>query len=150
MDKFREIDHTADFALEIFGGNLSELFIHAAEGMYSAIFGREVILTSGVRRADAEQSSPFVLTSFSVEELLVEWLSELLYLLETEDIIPLPLYEVSIAEKPEETHLRAKLCWNKYARTGLIKRKEVKAVTYHNLKIVRGKNLMKAVAVFDL
>ena len=132
---FEEIEHTADRALRIYGSNLGELLLNAVRGMNS-LMGTE--LTPG----SARQEKTVVLDALDAESLLVEWLSELAYWAETELLV---FNEFDI-ECVSPTHLTTKI---RGARVAHLE-KHIKAVTYHNLEIVRTDRGLAATVVFDV
>ncbi len=76
--KFEEIEHTADSALRIRGQNLEELFRNAAAGM---------LHLAGIEpSAGPTQKRRFELRASDDESLLVSWLEELLFLIETDEV----------------------------------------------------------------
>ncbi|MCK5419861.1 MAG: archease, partial [Desulfobacterales bacterium] len=77
---FEEVEHTADRALRIFGINLQELLISAAQGMTG-------LMVPDVSGVSAEVEKSIELDAIDAESLLVEWLNELAYWAETEMLI---------------------------------------------------------------
>ncbi|WP_019499672.1 archease [Pseudanabaena sp. PCC 6802] len=75
---FAEVDRTADWAYQVWGETLAELFIQAAIALYAL---------AGVH---LETAPPVVrdidLQGIDYESLLVAWLNELLYLRESENL----------------------------------------------------------------
>jgi SHS2 domain-containing protein len=133
--KFEEVEHTADWALRIFGRNLAELFGNAAAGMNSlmrsSVAGDAIVVTKRIE-----------LEAVDAESLLVAWLSELAFWAETESLIfsQFDFLELSPAR------LRAVI------QGGPIKEleKHVKAVTFHNLAIRRSPEGLEVTVVFDV
>jgi SHS2 domain-containing protein len=76
------------------------------------------------------------------EGLLVEWLSELAFLVEVKSFI---FQRVEILTF-SETYLKA----NVYGKIARELKVHIKAVTYHNLKIVETENGFEATVVFDI
>jgi len=132
---FEEIEHTADRALRIYGSNLKELLLNAAAGMYS-------LLDTEFAAADRFETKSVALEAIDAESLLVEWLSELAFWLETESLVfrKFDLHGLS------PTHLAATIYGSRAA--GL--QKHIKAVTYHNLAITRTEKGLTATVVFDV
>jgi SHS2 domain-containing protein len=132
---FEEIEHTADRALRIRGRNFEELLVNAARGLLTII---NPVPSAGTRTA----TRVFDLDALDAETLLVNWLSELAFWAETE-MLAFDRFEV---EQVSPTHLRA------VARGGRVERLErhVKAVTFHNLAIVRTPEGLTATVVFDV
>ena len=130
---FTEIQHTADWALKVWAPGLPLLFAQAAKGMYwlmdaTLADGPRLLRTVEVEGADAES-------------LLVSFLSELLYINEAEGL-GFDQFEVAF----EETHLRAVL----HGAPVAMQKKEIKAVTYHNLVIRRDGETYTVTIVFDV
>lgn len=76
MGQSQTFEHTADVGLRVWGDNLDDLFVTAAEGLFDLI----VVDRETVERNQVEELS---LTADSTEELLAGWLSELIFRSET-------------------------------------------------------------------
>jgi SHS2 domain-containing protein len=130
---FIEIEHTADWALKVWAPNLAILFAQAAEGMFWLM---ETALAPGPRverMVEVEGSD--------VEDQLVNFLSELLYLSESEGL-GFDQFEVHF----QDDRPRAVV----YGALAAEKKKEIKAVTYHNLTIRHESGLYTVTIVFDV
>ena len=123
-DKFRFLEHTADMGMEVAGKTLEELFIHAADGLREMIFGK-------VSAVPGDREERIALEGEDVEELLVCWLNELLFLFETRRFIPL----VCRMERIGTEGLRATVGGTTFAEGRFRVLREVKAVTYHRLTV---------------
>ncbi len=132
---FEEIEHTADRALRIRGRNLEELLINAAGGLLA-------IMNPVPSASDRTATRVIDLDALDAEALLVNWLSELAFWAETERLV----FDRFDVEQVSPTHLRT------LARGGRADRLEthVKAVTFHNLHIVRTAQGLTATVVFDV
>jgi len=131
---FSEVDHTADWSIRVRGATLPDLFINAATGMASLV-------------ADLSSVQPVVEHTIEVngvdaEALLVNWLNELVYHTEMDGDV---FCEFHI-EAFETTRLRviAK------AGRGIELKKQIKAVTFHNLQIIPTDNGYEATLGFDV
>ena len=133
--EFEEVEHTADKALRVFGTNLTELFLNAAEGMTQ-------LMVADVSKISTEIEKSIELNAIDTEGLLVEWLSELAYWAES-DMLVFIKFRI---QKASATHLQAKIFGGK---TSMLE-KHIKAVTYHNLKIIRTSQGLEATIVFDV
>jgi len=130
---FRELEHTADWQLEVWAPDLPALYAQAALGMYEL---------SGIRLDSANRvSEALELESDDQESLLVEFLHELLYLGESRG---LAFDDFNI--KIEDARLSAQVSGAAIADQN----KEIKAVTYHDLKIQEGPRGLEAKIVFDV
>jgi SHS2 domain-containing protein len=137
--KFRFLEHTADMGLEVVGETLEELFVHAAEGLREMIFGP-------LPERAADQEERIVLDGEDGEELLVGWLNELLFRLETRGFVPLSFR----VERIGATGLAAVVSGVSLAGSGLRVLREVKAVTYHRLMLERLRQGWRANLYVDL
>lgn len=130
---FREVTHTADWELEVWAPYLTNLLEQAAIGMYQ-LCGAEI--GSGVRlsrRIELEFHEP--------ETLLIDFLTELIFLTETERLV-FDEYRLYIIDRK----FVAEIFGSHYTSLS----KEIKAVTYHNLHITRAGSGLKANIVFDV
>jgi riboflavin kinase/FMN adenylyltransferase len=116
---FRELEHTADWQVLVYGRNYESMFANAAREMFMLIqapFDRPTEVSRGVEVSAVDR-----------ESLLVKWLSELLYLQEVEE----ELYTGFCFDTLTDTKLVA-------AVQGVRGRSEmahIKAVTYHDISI---------------
>lgn len=134
MKRFEEIPHTADWSFRAFGKDLRELFENAA----FAIFSLEGASTSSRN----EIARTVDVTGIDYEALLVNWLTELLWLQESHH----ETYHRFQIESLSPTLLRAQVFGA--AMTQL--NKAIKAVTYHNLKIEQTVEGWQAIVVVDV
>jgi len=133
---FREIDHTADVEIEVWGKDKASLFEKAAQGMYHLSHIRE-------KETKAEIiSHSFQLSERDLESLLVAFLSELLFYLETQQL----MFDQFSLDFEEEHFLRAQLEGLRIA--GLDR--DIKAVTFHELEIKRQNSGWAVNVVFDV
>jgi SHS2 domain-containing protein len=132
---FEEIEHTADKALRIFGINLKELVISAAQGMTQLMVGN-------VSKISTEIEKSIELQAIDAETLLVEWLSELAYWAEIEMLV---FKKFKITEVTA-TRLQATVLGGKVVEL----EKQIKAVTYHNLEIMKTPKGLEVTIVFDV
>jgi SHS2 domain-containing protein len=133
LSGYREVAHTADWELEVWAPTLAELLCQAAHGMYAL---------SGVQLADQPRLQRQIdLEASDPEGLLVTFLSELLYIGETEG---LAFDQIKI--EINNLTLHAELNGAPIIKLD----KEIKAVTYHNLSIRAENNLLRANIVFDV
>lgn len=133
--EFEEIEHTADRALRIYGANLEQLLLNAALGMNS-------LMVSDLSPGSGRIRKSLEIDALDAESLLVEWLSELSYWAEIEMLI---FHEFEIANV-SATHLKATIHGSRMAQLD----KHIKAVTYHDLKIVQTDRGLAATVVFDV
>lgn len=137
MDKsrFEIVDHTADWALRVVGRNLTELLENAAAGMNS-------LMVADLDAVPDSEERQIGLEAFDAESLLVEWLGELAYLAEMEQLV-FPHIQLTVHGN---TRLEAILRGGPAPEL----QKHIKAVTFHNLEIVQTTAGLEVTIVFDV
>ena len=128
---YEELEHTADVSLRAWGATLAELFCSAAQGMF-ALMGAQ---------PPAEVEREVQVAASDLETLLVDWLSELLYLNEVHGEL-YSSFEVSLRPGWQ---LAGRACGRRRAISG----DKVKAVTYHGLRVEALDGGFSATIVFD-
>ena len=76
---FIELEHTADWALRVWGKDLNELMVSAVKGMYT--------LSSMVFSKDVPKKVHFSIQAFDEGSLVVEFLNEVLFYAESESLL---------------------------------------------------------------
>jgi len=136
--KFRFIDHTADIGVVIFGESLPELFQHAAQSFFSVVTEPKTI--------HEVETHSFSLDAPGLEELLVSWLNEFLYLFETQGLL-FSRFEI---KNLNQEHLEAIAWGEKYTAEKHPIKRIIKAVTFHQLTIQKQRGRWKTQIIFDL
>lgn len=129
------VEHTADWALRVRGATLAELLSNAAEGMAS-------LLVADLEEAPDDVVRDVVVTAYDAESLLVEWLSELAYWAESEQLV----FPQATVTHVTPTELKATVTGGRATEM----HKHIKAVTYHNLAIRETADGLEATIVFDV
>jgi SHS2 domain-containing protein len=130
---YEEVRHTADWALRVWAPDPVELMRQAAAGMQALM---------GVKLTDKEQQrKPIDCSAGDLESLLVAFLNEILYWIESEGIAC------------EEFDLALDGC--RLSGTAICRKissleKEIKAVTFHNLAVRKKDDLFETTIVFDV
>ena len=135
---YRILDHTADVGLEARGGDLAELFSNAARGMFAIISCPDTIRPTKEFLVKADADNP--------ENLLVNWLSELLYLSATQGIL---FCRFDIAQIDQQ-HISAKALGEPIDQSRHELYTEIKAVTYHDLELKKLDGDWIARVLFDI
>lgn len=141
---FELVDHTADIGLKIYGKNKKELFINAARGMFYLITGSLITIS-----CDKSFKKYYLIEcqASTIEDLIVNWLNELLYIHVTEFVI-CDNYDIHFLNKEM---IKSKVSAIKIKDTQYRIYKEIKAVTYHNLRVYQKQNgIWVANIVFDI
>jgi SHS2 domain-containing protein len=141
MKEFEILEHTADIGIAAYGKTKREVFINAAKGMYN-------IITEDKREFKENFSHHIKLTAENPENLLVVWLSELLYLGETK-LVVFNRFEI---EELSDCQLTGKVFGKRIDQSGHKIKREIKAVTYHRLEVKEDKEsgLWRAQVIFDI
>jgi SHS2 domain-containing protein len=135
---YRLLEHTADMGIEASAGALSDLFLAAAQGLLAVAFGNSPPVV-------AREEVVVALEAGDVEELLVSWLNEILYLMVQRSFCPA---EFSI-ETIDDRHLRGRV-GGEVCGEGREPVREVKAATYHRICVRREKDRWQARVYVDI
>lgn len=137
---FELLEDTADLGFISCGENLSECFGNAARALSSSLVDPETV--------DVSVGYNFEIKAKDLEMLLHDFLSEILYIFETEDII-FKVFDVVICEGGEPT-LSCRLFGESIDLKRHEIKTEIKAVTYHEISVRKEDNLWKAKVICDL
>jgi SHS2 domain-containing protein len=138
MKPFEIINHTADISIKAYGKNLKQLFENAALGMFNILADLEGITTSTELEIKVEAPDK--------EELLIEWLDELLYNFYTKNII---FCNFDINELIDN-NLTAKVKGRFIGENKNRLKTEIKAATRHDLHITQKDDTYEVQIVFDV
>ncbi|NLG28312.1 MAG: archease [Chloroflexi bacterium] len=132
---FEELPHTADLRLRVTGPDPATLFSNAGQGLCA-------LLRCQAGAAPQPVSRRVTLEADDLETLLVDWLNELLYLIEKHH----ECYHGFCIERLEGRDLQAlALGW-----TDQHPGRAVKAATYHALRIESGPAGYEAIITLDV
>ncbi len=134
---FEVFEHTADTGVIAYGKDLKEAFINAARGMFSIITD-----INAIENLDSRKIS---ITSSDRESLLVNWLNELIYLFDVDNLL-LGKFEITHLD---DTSLSA-VAYGQKADPEIHELKTgIKAATYHMLEI-NGNDTCRVRILFDI
>lgn len=140
MTPIRIIDDgaTADFEFEAVAESLESLFAECGKAIFMAISDIELI----------ESNIPveFDISAESLEDLLVGFLSELIYLKDTKKM----LFSRFLVEISDNYSLYCKAIGEPFDRQKHQPKIDVKAATYHKLNIVKTDSGYKTRVILDL
>lgn len=135
---FTLLDHTADLGIIVRGTNLRTLFEVAAKSMmYIMVKGKPV---------DTTKTFNLSVEGYDLADLMVRWLGEILYLFEGEHELVTGVEITSVSHShldatletvSFDTNLHEILC-------------EIKAVTFHQIEVVKKDDHWEARIIFDL
>jgi len=131
-------DHTADVGIRIKAAILDQLFAEAAEALFS-------LLIENLTAVEPRQSFAIKVEGEDLEYLLFDWLKELLYRFDAEHWV-FSQFEVSVEEgKLEAKVFGEPLDWSRH-----VPNHEVKAITYHGLRVERQADGWLAEVIVDI
>ncbi|HWB73301.1 MAG TPA: archease [Nannocystaceae bacterium] len=130
----RSIDHTADLALEIWAPDLPALLVEAARALVE-------ILTDGAK-LEAVDERTIELDAIDDEDRLVRFLNEVIWLALGQQFL---LVDAELELTP--TGLRGRIRGSLDARAIVT---EVKSATYHDLRLTRTNEGLRAQVVIDV
>ncbi len=128
------IDHTADIGLRITGSSMSDLFLEAA---------RALVIESGAEAASSEKTVMIDVNGYDYEDLLVLFLNELLFEIQTRDFRVSGFNMISFLKSNIRVTVKGT-----YSAKPL--KNNIKAATYHNLDIVRKRSGYETSIIFDV
>jgi len=138
MKRFEVLDHTADIGLVVYGENLKALFENAGEAFFHLI--------TDLRKVRRRVERRIKIGGESLDRLMVDWLSELLYLHDVENL----LFKGFKVESIGEDGLMAVVKGEPFQQRIHVIKTEVKAVTYHRIEVRQEKGGWKAQVILDL
>jgi len=139
MIPYEIIEHTADVGLKVNGTTIKELFENAASGMFYIVAHKKSIANEHKKIQIKKEVEDF-------EELLVDWLSELLYIFDSQKIL---FSNFKILEL-NNSGVIGEAFGEKIDPSKNTLQTEIKAVTFHDLKIEEDKNGFSCKIIFDV
>lgn len=140
--KFYElIEHTADIGIRVKGGDLKGLFRNAAAAMFEIIAEEKPNIKykkSNIKKITVRQEAE------DLEELFINWLNELLSLSSAKELI----FADFKINKLSDTELEATAIGENIASYTV--NTEIKAATYHQLKLEKTNMGWLAEVIFDV
>ena len=143
---FEHIEISGDAGIRARGDSLDDLFRNTAQGMFELVTDTSAVSSDESRNLHLESDSP--------EDLLINWLNELIYLFETEDFI-MKDCDIGISKSRENAAgalitLSAKLLGGKFIHGVNESRLLIKAATYHDFSLNKNDGRWEATVIFDI
>jgi SHS2 domain-containing protein len=135
---YEPLAHTGDLGMLVYGRDLPELFVHAAWAMFD--------LMSDATSIRPQQTVTVSIEATDLEDLLVRWLNELLYLYDTQRFLCCEACFTAL----EPTHLTATVQGEPFDPARHPIDTEIKAVTYHQIAVEQVAGRWQARVIFDL
>jgi len=136
--EFEIFDHTADQGIRAYGFTLKEVFTNSAKALS--------VLSTDPKRVEIKEEFEIEVSNTEIDELLVDWLNELIYIQDTEGVF-LVKFEINILEPPL---LKAKVYGEKMDRDKHMFGSCLKAATYHYLKVEKTEDHWECQVIFDV
>ena len=133
---FEELEHTADIRIRVKAATIEELFSDAARALMTVMYGT---VSPGTVTRHIEVDSDDIVS------LLREFLSEILFISEVEDLV-ISGGEVRITG----THLAADLVAEPFSRNKHVGGRGVKGISYSDLTIAREQDSYILEVIFDV
>ncbi len=134
----REIDHTADLGFELWAPTLEGLYAEGASAIGELCYDLAAVQPRELRRIRVSGSNP--------EERLIRWLQEIYLMLETDMWLAAEASKVTLADDRVEGIVRGE----PLDRERHTLHTEIKAVTYHGLKVEQDGATWRATVVVDV
>ena len=135
---FTILPHTADAGLRVEAKDLETLFAEAAQGLFSLIL-------SNLDDVQPTTTREVAIDGDDIEYLLFDWLSELLFIFESERLL-LRVFNVSLGPRG----LIASVAGELVDRSRHQMEHEIKAITYHGLLVERTDHGWIAEVIVDI
>lgn len=135
---FEIFEHTADVGIRVRAATLEELFVDAAKWLFS-------IIVANPEAVRPLQEITFTIAGDQHDELLIDWLDELLYTFDTKRLL---FREFNVQYRREG--LAASVRGESIDRSRHELHMEVKAITYHGLKVQRDGDGWLAEVIVDI
>lgn len=135
------IDHTADVAAELSADTVERLFSYAAQALTDTITDLSSVVPSVTQSVTLEAGS--------LEDLLVDFLNELLYRFEVQNMLVSDT-TVALREVDHRWYLEASIGGEPFDPARHPARVLIKSATYHGLRVTRESGAWRARIVFDI
>lgn len=139
---YRMLPHTSDAYIEAIGKSIEEAFEEAGKGMFSIILDLRKV-------KKREDKNIEISNAQDIQSLLYSWLEQLLIMFETEKYVPRES-KVKIYEKDGVYTINATLRGERVSKSSHLFKREVKAITYHAMEILKDGDSYKIRFILDL
>ncbi|HXY73955.1 MAG TPA: archease [Dehalococcoidales bacterium] len=135
---YEVLPHTADIGITAWGKDMAEVFVNTARGLFSII--------ADIDKIRANFEIPLSVTAPDRESLLVNWLNELNFIAQTKFLV----FSDFKIQNISDTSIEATALGEKINPHAHYLKREIKAVTYHHLKIAKTAEGWQAQVIFDI
>ncbi|MCX8082291.1 MAG: archease [bacterium] len=136
MKNFETIEHTADVGGRIYGKDIEELFVNAVKLLY---------FLAGVKQyQEKTKVIKIEIKGQTIEELLVKFLNELIYYMDSK-MVGGDIKNLFIEKANEGFNLYCEVDGHRISMV-----REIKAATYHNIRIKEKNGFFSSEIIFDI
>jgi SHS2 domain-containing protein len=135
---YQLLDHTADLGFEVTAPDRASLFEKAGKALLHVMLGSILSKGNDIIKVSLSGDDP--------PDLMVRWLTEILYLLEGERVVVADININSITS----TTINATLSVLPFDPFQYEVMREIKAVTYHQIEVAEKNGTWRARVIFDL
>lgn len=140
MERYEEVSHTADLAARVFGKDLKDLFANAAFAMFDMMYQLSAISFKPSAKVEVKVQ----VEAPDTESLLISFLNEILYISYIKKVF-LNEFKFSVFSG---NSLEAVV--SGIPKNDTRSRHEIKAATYHDVKIRKTADGYETMVVFDV
>jgi SHS2 domain-containing protein len=140
--QYEYLEHTADVKFLAYGKTLEEVFENSALAMFNVMID--------TRKISGELVKDVCLKSSDLESLIVDWLSEHLYLFEVDEIVFSKFHVDRIRKENCEYSITSTASGEKFYPKSHPFETEIKAVTYNQLKVEKIEDGWKVQVILDI
>jgi SHS2 domain-containing protein len=134
-ESYEELEHTADWAIRVIGNDLSHLFTRSSNAMLDLM---KIVPVDGTPVSREVQ-----LQAPDTEGLLVSWLEEILFLIDTEHVAPV---SCTCRVSKDGQQLNGEI----QTLPMMSMRNSIKAITYNELNVLQTNDGFEVQIVFDV
>ena len=138
MHRYKLFDHTADIGVEVYGKTVNDLFANAAFAVFDILTDLSQVMPTVERKIVVEGNG--------WEDLLVNYLREILYLYNGEGLL-LKKFTVLVIDPK---HLEGKVAGEPFDSARHRINTEIKAVTYHQAAVNKTAKEWQGRVIFDV
>jgi SHS2 domain-containing protein len=137
-DHYQILEHDGDLGIIVRGEDLAQLFCHAGLAFFDII--------TDLNRVEAQRQKEICVNGQDLEELMINWLEELLYQFDTEGLLFSKLEVLTV----DRNKLEVIGSGEPYDPAKHVINTIIKAATYHQLKVAQEGTRWQASIIFDL
>lgn len=135
-------DHTADVAVELRADDRAGVFAEALRAFTDTVTDR--------KKVDGDEGHDLEAEAASLEELMVEWLGELIYRFDVDGLLFREVNDVKVEETGDGFRLTGRARGEPYDEERHPLKVEVKGVTYHELEVEEKDGSWRGRVIFDI